>query len=256
VRITYIVHSCFVIEDEEVVMVFDYPDFDALSCIDSSLQEVDIKPYIDSQKRVLLFSSHSHPDHFNPKIKEIVREIRNSRFIFSDDVLSLFPDYTEGIEDKCHPLKPGDWIDIEGTRITAMSSTDIGISIFIEHKEMHIFFPGDLALWLWDGLDKDTKREIRETFNGIIQEIKKKRTDILFVVAEPSLRDIGWGGAVDAVKCVMPSLTIPIHLHQQLSWIYKFKQAMPPGVEVFSYRRSGDYCNWEKQGEIKNNRDL
>jgi len=247
VRITYIVHSCFVIEDEEVVMVFDYPDFDALSCIDFPLQEVDIKPYIDPKKRVLLFSSHSHPDHFNPKVKEIVREIRNSRFIFSDGVFDFFPDYTKGIENKCHPMKPGDCIDIEGTKIEAMPSTDIGLSFFIEHKGIHLFFPGDLALWLWDGLDKDTKREISETFNGIIQEIKKKRTDILFVVAEPSLREIGWGGAVDAVKCVMPDLTIPIHLHQQLSWIYKFKQALPPGVEVFSYRKSGDYLDWEKQ---------
>ena len=235
------------IEDEEVVMVFDYPDFDALSCIDFPLQEVDIKPYIDAQKRVLLFSSHSHPDHFNPKVKEIVREIRNSRFIFSDGVFDFFPDYTKGIENKCHPMKPGDCIDIEGTKIEAMPSTDIGLSFFIEHKGIHLFFPGDLALWLWDGLDKDTKREISETFNGIIQEIKKKRTDILFVVAEPSLREIGWGGAVDAVKCVMPDLTIPIHLHQQLSWIYKFKQALPPGVEVFSYRKSGDYLDWEKQ---------
>ena len=235
------------IEDEEVVMVFDYPDFDALSCIDFSLQEVDIKPYIDSKKRVLFFSSHSHPDHFNPKVKEIVREIRNSRFIFSDGVFDFFPDYTKGIENKCHPMKPGDCIDIEGTKIEAMPSTDIGLSFFIEHKGIHLFFPGDLALWLWDGLDKDTKREISETFNGIIQEIKKKRTDILFVVAEPSLREIGWGGAVDAVKCVMPDLTIPIHLHQQLSWIYKFKQALPPGVEVFSYRKSGDYLDWEKQ---------
>jgi len=236
-----------VIEDEEVVMVFDYPDFDALSCIDFPLQEVDIKPYIDPKKRVLLFSSHSHPDHFNPKVKEIVREIRNSRFIFSDGVFDFFPDYTKGIENKCHPMKPGDCIDIEGTKIEAMPSTDIGLSFFIEHKGIHLFFPGDLALWLWDGLDKDTKREISETFNGITQEIKKRRTDILFVVTEPSLREIGWGGAVDAVKCVMPDLTIPIHLHQQLSWIYKFKQALPPGVEVFSYRKSGDYLDWEKQ---------
>jgi L-ascorbate metabolism protein UlaG (beta-lactamase superfamily) len=236
-----------VVADEEVVMVFDYPDFDALSCVGLSFQEVDIRRYIDSEKRVLLFSSHSHPDHFNPKIKDVTREISNSKLILSDGVLGLFPDYTKDIENKCHLLKPGDCIDIEDTKITAMPSTDIGISLFIEHKGIHIFFPGDLALWLWEGIEEDTKGEIREIFNGIIQEIKKRRTDILFVVAEPNLREIGWGGAVEAVKSIKPALTIPIHLYQQVSWIYKFKQALPPGMDVFSYRRTGDYCDWKKK---------
>jgi len=245
-----------VVADEDVVMVFDYPDFDALSCVGLFFQEVDIRRYIDVEKRILFFSSHSHPDHFNPKIKDIAGEFRDSRLIFSDGVLGLFPNFTDGLENNCHPLKPGDCIDIDDTRITAMPSTDIGISLFIEHKGTHIFFPGDLALWLWDDIGEDIKREISETFNGIIREIKKRRTDILFVVTEPSLREIGWSGAIDAVKSIMPALTIPIHLRGQVSWIYKFKQALPPGVEVFSYKRTGDYFDWEKQGATNYNRDL
>ncbi|MDO9576078.1 MAG: hypothetical protein Q7J55_06080, partial [bacterium] len=85
-RITYIIHSCFVVTDEEVVMVFDYPDFDALASVDLFLQEVDIEPYIDTKKKVLFFSSHSHPDHFSPKIKELAKRIRSSNLIFSDGV--------------------------------------------------------------------------------------------------------------------------------------------------------------------------
>jgi len=228
-------------------MVFDYPDFDALASVDLFLQEVDIEPYIDTKKKVLFFSSHSHPDHFSPKIKELAKRIRSSNLIFSDGVFDLFPDYTKGMENKCYPMKPGDCIDIEGTKIEAMPSTDIGLSFFIEHKGIHLFFPGDLALWLWEDLDEDIKKQTKEIFNNVIQILKKKRTDILFVVMEPSLKEIGWGGAVDAVNGVMPALTIPIHLRQQLSWIYKFKQALPPDAEVFSYKRTGDYLDWQKQ---------
>ncbi len=246
-RITYIFHSCFIITDDEVQMVFDYPDFDALAYVGLFAQKIDIEPYIDPTRRVLFFSSHSHPDHFNPKIIDMMRNIPDSRFIFSNETLNIFPDYTSGMENRCNTLKPGDSVDIGTTHISAMASTDIGISFFIEHKGAHIFFPGDLALWIWEDLDRETKKEIEEIFNNTIMDIKQREIDILFVVVEPNLREFGWGGAVDAVRSLTPALTIPVHLRQQYSLIYEFKKTLPKGTKVFSYRRTGDYYDWEKK---------
>ncbi len=233
-------------------MVFDYPDFTALSCIEpfffgeSCEGEIDIMPYLDPKKKIFFFSSHSHPDHFNPRLKEISDNFQDSRLILSKGILDFFPDYRRGMDERMHFLEPGDFIEIEGLRITAMPSTDIGMSLFIEHKGVNIFFPGDLALWLWKELDKETKEDVRDTFERVIRCVTEEGTDILFVVMEPNLRELGWGGAVDAVKTVMPSLAIPIHLRGQHSLIYRFKRAIPQGVRVFDYNRTGDYYEWEK----------
>lgn len=234
-------------------MVFDYPDFDLLSSIGFFTQEIDIRPYIDTQKPLIFFASHSHPDHFNPRIKDILNEIVDSSFVFSDDVLNIFPDFSRGSQ-RYHPVKPGDIITIDKTRIAALPSTDIGVSYFIEHNENHIFFPGDLALWLWDDLDQETREEIKEIFRDTIAYVKQRRTDILFVVVEPNLRDVGWGGAIDAVETLNPSLTVPIHLRQQYSIIYEFKKGLTRDSKVFSYRRTGDYYDWEKKTRTRGNR--
>lgn len=51
-KITYIHHSCFVVEIEDCIFVFDY--------YKGKL------PEFDKNKRIIFFVSHSHGDHFNP----------------------------------------------------------------------------------------------------------------------------------------------------------------------------------------------
>ncbi len=235
------------IEDESFVLVFDYPDFDVLSHVGLFSQEIEIRPYLAPKKKVFFFSSHSHPDHFNPKVLTLVKELPDSRFIFSYEVLNIFPDFSRDMEDRCSALMPADSIAIDETKIHALPSTDIGVSFFIEHNGTNIFFPGDLALWLWEDLKEQTRDYIEKTFKDTIMDVKERKPDILFVVVEPNLKDLGWGGAVYAVKNLMPSLIVPIHLGRQYSVIYEFKKTLPEGSEVFSYRRAGDYYDWEKQ---------
>ena len=55
-KITYIEHSCFLVETAECYMLFDY------YCGDVQL------PELDPVKPLLLFNSHAHPDHFSKEI--------------------------------------------------------------------------------------------------------------------------------------------------------------------------------------------
>ena len=53
-RITYIRHSAFLAEWEDIVCLFDYAEGEL--------------PEIDRDKRLCVFASHHHSDHFNPEI--------------------------------------------------------------------------------------------------------------------------------------------------------------------------------------------
>ena len=57
-KITYMNHSGFLVETENCYYVFDYYKGEM--------------PRLDKSKEVVVFCSHFHQDHFNPKIFEIL----------------------------------------------------------------------------------------------------------------------------------------------------------------------------------------
>ena len=64
-RITYIQHSAFLAEWEDIVCLFDYAGGEL--------------PEIDRDKRLCVFASHHHSDHFDPEILPALPTIRATR---------------------------------------------------------------------------------------------------------------------------------------------------------------------------------
>ena len=60
-KITYINHSGFLVETKDCYYIFDYYKGEL--------------PFLDKKKEVIVFCSHFHEDHFNPKIFEILDEM-------------------------------------------------------------------------------------------------------------------------------------------------------------------------------------
>ena len=56
-RVTYIGHSGFSVELESHILLFDYYE--------------GTMPEFDPAKKLLVFASHSHPDHFNREILKL-----------------------------------------------------------------------------------------------------------------------------------------------------------------------------------------
>ena len=73
-KITYVNHSCFSVEMEEVVLIFDY-------------FKGTIPPF-DSNKKIVLFSSHAHYDHFSTKIFDLAELYNHITFVLSSDIRS------------------------------------------------------------------------------------------------------------------------------------------------------------------------
>ena len=73
-KITYIEHSCFLVETAECYMLFDY------YCGDVQL------PELDPVKPLLLFNSHAHPDHFSKEIFTLHERYPSVLFVLSADI--------------------------------------------------------------------------------------------------------------------------------------------------------------------------
>ena len=72
--VTFIHHSCFLVETHRFYYLFDY--------YKGTL------PQMDPQKPILVLSSHGHGDHYNPEIFPLLKDagMQHIRAILSDDI--------------------------------------------------------------------------------------------------------------------------------------------------------------------------
>ena len=132
-------HSGFTVESESHMLIFDYSE--------------GVISRIPKNKKLYVFVSHVHEDHFNPEIFNLCKEHPNVRYILSYDIpKSIIRDYgiTEYIT-----AEPGMDIKPESRfRIKALPSTDCGVAYLAGCMGRNIFHAGDLNLWLWEGMSE------------------------------------------------------------------------------------------------------
>ena len=73
-KITYIGHSGFAVELEDKILLFDYYKGEL--------------PVLDRSKRLYVFVSHRHGDHYNREILSFREKRENVTYIFSKDILT------------------------------------------------------------------------------------------------------------------------------------------------------------------------
>ena len=73
-KITYIRHSCFLVETSRFYYLFDY--------------EKGVLPPMDAAKPVLVLASHGHADHYSPEVFSLLRSagMRQIRAVLADDI--------------------------------------------------------------------------------------------------------------------------------------------------------------------------
>lgn len=132
-------HSGFTVESETHMLIFDYSE--------------GTLPRLPMKKKLYVFVSHVHEDHFDPSILDICKEHPNVRFILSHDIprsMIRAHGITEYIT-----AEPGMDIRPESRfRIKALPSTDRGVAYLAGCMGRNIFHAGDLNLWLWEGMSE------------------------------------------------------------------------------------------------------
>jgi len=216
VKIDYIYHSSFVINTENNLLIFDYykSDTEKTKIIMNLLNEA-----MARGKKVLVFSSHSHYDHFNKEIFKWKDLNPNINYILSSDIK---------VSDKSNYniISQGEQITIKDINISAYGSTDAGVSYVVEVDGIKMVHAGDLNWWYWK--DEDTEEEARDmenAFKAIVEDISKHgKLDLAFFPVDPRLQEFYYLGGEYFIEKTSPRVFIPMHFGEDFDVTKKFKE--------------------------------
>lgn len=159
-------HSGFTVESETHMLIFDYSE--------------GTLPKLPQKKKVYVFISHSHEDHFNPEVFSLYHEHPSLRYVVSHDIpRSILTDC--GIHDAII-AEPGMDIRPESRfRLKVLPSTDLGVAYLAGCMGRNIFHAGDLNLWLWPGMGEGEVFEMTSRFREYTRGLKNFWIDTAFL---------------------------------------------------------------------------
>lgn len=197
-KVEYIYHSGFTIETNNYFLVFDY-----------YIGDISLK-----DKKTIVFSTHKHHDHFNPKILKWQKDNPSISYVLDS-----------GIEvessKNIHKIDPYKELRIHDVVIKSFGSTDLGVSLLINVEGKNIFFAGDLNWWHWEeDYPEDQFKEERD-FKDEIAKVKGNHIDVAFFPVEPRLEDNFYLGPKYFIKELRPKVFFPMHFGDKYNIIPK-----------------------------------
>jgi len=206
--ITYIHHSGFLVETKRFYYLFDY--------------EKGRLPEMDTAKPILVLSSHSHGDHYNPEVFPLLKAsgMQQIRAILSGDI--EVPDTVDTLQ-----VFPENAYDLGCQhRLTAFRSTDLGVAFLIEDQGTLIYHAGDLNDWVWDE-ESDADNEVmtanyRRQIDLLSSELGHRVIDAAFVVLDPRQENDYDRGLCYFLENISVKQVYPMHYWDDSSVIDRF----------------------------------
>ena len=133
--IWYLNHSGWAIKTKNHLLIFDYWHRDGAPD-NPNINNGRINPEEIVSENVIVFSSHSHSDHYSPEMFEWNKDVKNINYVLGFET-DLYDDYTY--------MSPREEQTIDNVKITAIYSTDSGVGFLVEVDGLTIYHPGDHA---------------------------------------------------------------------------------------------------------------
>lgn len=231
-KITYIHHSCFLVELERVMLLFDY--------MRGSL------PPLDDDKDLLVFASHRHEDHFSPAVFKLAEKHPRIRYILSDDI------WQNRVPEKYFScteyMDAGSVLKLEeggSTCITAFHSTDEGVAFLVENDGKTVYHAGDLNDWKWNGESKAWNNNMSANYKRELEKIRACRTDLDVAMLPLDGRQEEWFylGVHEFMEIVGANNVFPMHFWGDFDIIRRLKAlelASPYRDKVADIQREGE----------------
>lgn len=166
-KIVYINHSGFYVETKEAGFLFDY--------YKGTLPE--------SRKKLYVFVSHAHYDHYNKKIFDLRAVYPDITYILSSDICGG----DESEEPNLIYVKPNETLKINDIKIRTLRSTDEGVAFLVHCGDKTIYHAGDLNWWHWEGESREYNTEMRRSYQSEINKLQGIKIDAAFVPVDPRL---------------------------------------------------------------------
>ena len=215
-RVYYIGHSGFLIEGAHHCFLFDYYEGDL--------------PTIPAEKKLFVFASHRHHDHFTLEIFRLNADhwILGRDFSLSPGIRAKYS-IDDAIFARCHRMKTDEILTLDAVTIRALRSTDEGAAFHVSFEGREIYHAGDLHQWVWRE-DEAYDRQMTADYLHEIEKLRSIHFDAAFLPVDPRQGEDFYLGADSFIRMHHPDRVFPMHLWEDYDAIRRFK-ALPVCAE-------------------------
>lgn len=211
-EVTYIGHSGFLVEWGACYWLFDYYTGEI--------------PELDAGKRVFVFASHNHGDHWNPKVLDLSRKHPDVHYVLSSDIELREASPDSKAVTRVEPEKRYDLLDGYGRpiRVTTLRSTDAGVAFVLEYLGKRVYHAGDLHLWVWKEEPDEYNKEMTAAFDEQMDYLKGLVIDVAFVPLDPRQEEYYYLGLEALLEKAKVKRVFPMHFGRNFSVIEQYKK--------------------------------
>lgn len=211
-KITFLYHSCFLVELEHCVLLFDW--------CGGAL------PPLPPGKPLYVFASHHHPDHYAPQIFSLGMD--RVWYVLATCIrLSAKQKARLGIaEPHVVRMAADKRLQMGPLEITTLKSTDAGVAFLIRGEGKTIYHAGDLNWWHWEGEADPWNPDMERNFKKTCEKLKGLDLDAAFLVLDPRQKDAFWWGFDWYMRTFRAKAAFPMHSWKEFGMAPKIK-ALP-----------------------------
>ena len=210
-KVIYLDHSGILVELKDYYCIFDYYKGEL--------------PPLDKEKDVIVFCSHSHNDHYNPLIFDLLDK---SGMCYQAVLANDISDENRLSKIKHSFVKPDECYQfVGGIQVETLLSNDSGVAFIVSTDEGMIYHGGDLNDWYWEGEPEEENRELRTIYHTEIGKIKGRHFDVAFVPLDPRLEAHYADGLLYFLENVDCDAVFPIHYWGEPAVIQRFITEYP-----------------------------
>ncbi|WP_353892818.1 MBL fold metallo-hydrolase [Proteinivorax hydrogeniformans] len=190
--VQYLFNSGFAVETQSNILIFDY-------CKRSEY----ITDKLLSGKKVTVFVTHDHSDHFNSIIYEWSKK-HDVCYVIDENV-------DKSPNANIYTVKPDEHLFVNDISIKTLGSTDRGVSFLVKVDDVTIFHSGDLNWWKWKNDSIQTQRQEELDYKNEIHKLLNQHIDIAFIPVDPRLGEFYDLAAKYFAEVISVSNIIPMH---------------------------------------------
>ena len=241
VRVTYLCHSGFLLEWEACYWLFDY--------YRGSL------PELLPEKKLLVFCSHSHGDHFNPEIFCLIKTHQKTEYIFSKELKKALSKEQKKRQDSPLPevclLPSGEDIRVSDGKeeeifVHALPSTDCGAGFYLEYQGKAVYHAGDLHWWIWPREPEEDNRQMTGSYKKAMEYVKGRQLDLAFTPLDPRQEEYYDKGLTYLLEIASVRYVFPMHFWEDFTVIPRYlRECGGHGSETEIVKIEKDGQSWE-----------
>ena len=217
-HVTFLDHSGFLVELPGLTLLFDW-------------WKGDLPPLPSGP--LLVFASHRHPDHFDPRIFALDDGQRDVRFLLGKGIHLTDRNRKKwGLSEKaaadCRVLSGGESASpLPGVTVEALPSTDEGVAFLVTAEGRTVFHAGDLNWWHWEGEDVSWNTEMALHFQEFTAPLRGRHIDLAMLPLDPRLGRDGFRGPRYFLELADIARALPMHQWQDFGFTAKFLEEFP-----------------------------